>query len=92
MENNLVGRMAPAAMLNEAYTWVVTVSVAGSALGGAVAGVIVDRPGGLPWAFAFAAAVLAAAAGVAAVPAGPIARADECAADRISEAEAAIAG
>lgn len=92
VENNLVGRMAPAAMLNEAYTWVVTVSVAGSALGGAVAGVIVDRPGGLPWAFAFAAAVLAAAAGVAAVPAGPIARADECAADRIREAEAAIAG
>ena len=25
VENNLVGRIAPAAMLNEAYTWVVTV-------------------------------------------------------------------
>ena len=29
VENNLVGRIAPAAMLNEAYTWVVTVSVGG---------------------------------------------------------------
>ena len=61
MENNLVGRIAPAAMLNEAYTWVVTVSVAGSAAGGAVAGAIVDQPGGLPWAFVFAAGVLAVA-------------------------------
>ena len=51
VETTLVGRIAPAAMLNEAYTWVVTVSVAGSAAGGAVAGTIVDQPGGLPWAF-----------------------------------------
>ena len=29
VENTLVGRIAPAAMLNEAYTWVVTVSVGG---------------------------------------------------------------
>jgi len=86
VENNLVGRIAPAAMLNEAYTWVVTVSVAGSAAGGAVAGVIVDQPGGLPWAFGFAAAVLAAAALVAAVPTGPMARADERAADRLRRA------
>jgi hypothetical protein len=28
VENTLVGRLAPAAMLNEAYTWIVTVSVA----------------------------------------------------------------
>ncbi len=86
VETNLVGRIAPAAMLNEAYTWVVTVSVAGSAVGGAVAGTIVDRPGGLPWAFVFAAAVLAVAAMVAAVPAGPMARADELAADRLRRA------
>ena len=76
VENNLVGRIAPAAMLNEAYTWVVTVSVAGSAAGGAVAGAIVDQPGGLPWAFVFAAGVLGVAALVAALPAGPMARAD----------------
>ncbi len=89
VENNLVGRIAPAGMLNEAYTWVVTVSVAGSAAGGAVAGVIVDQPGGLPWAFVFAAAVLAVASLVAAVPAGPMARADRRAAERLREAMAA---
>ena len=86
VETNLVGRIAPAAMLNEAFTWVVTVSVAGSALGGAVAGAIVDQPGGLPWAFVFAAGVLAVAALVAAPPAGPIARADKLAADRLRRA------
>lgn len=86
VETNLVGRIAPAAMLNEAYTWVVTVSVAGSAVGGAVAGTIVDRPGGLPWAFVFAAGVLTFAALVAAPPSGPMARADERAADRMRRA------
>jgi MFS family permease len=90
VESNLVGRIAPAAMLNEAYTWVVTLSVAGSAAGGAVAGAIVDRPGGLPWAFVFAAGVLAVAALIAAVPAGPMVRADARAADRIRRAEVAV--
>jgi MFS family permease len=90
VENNLVGRIAPGAMLNEAYTWVVTVSVAGSAAGGAVAGTIVDQPGGLPWAFAFASGVLALAALVAAIPAGPMARADRSAADRLRQAEMAV--
>jgi MFS family permease len=89
VESNLVGRLSPAAMLNEAYTWVVTVSVGGSAAGGAVAGVIVDQPGGLPWAFVFAATVLVAAALVAAVPAGPITRADQRADDRLRRALAA---
>jgi MFS family permease len=89
VENNLVGRIAPAGMLNEAYTWVVTVSVGGSAAGGAVAGVIVDQPGGLPWAFVFAGAVVLLAALVAAVPAGPMARADERATARLREAVAA---
>lgn len=89
VENNLVGRIAPAGMLNEAYTWVVTVTVAGSAAGGAMAGAMVDRPGGLPWAFVFAAVVLGLAALVAAVPAGPMARADERAADRLRAALAA---
>ena len=89
VETNLVGRIAPAGMLNEAYTWVVTLSVAGSAAGGAVAGAIVDQPGGLPWAFVFAAAVLVVAALVAAVPSGPMARADRRAAERLEQALAA---
>ncbi|GAA2869887.1 MFS transporter [Actinoplanes cyaneus] len=76
VENNLVGRLAPAAMLNEAYTWMVTVSVAGSAAGGALAGIIVDQPGGLPWSFVFAGVVLLLAAAVAAIPEGSMARAD----------------
>lgn len=91
VETNLVGRLAPAAMLNEAYTWVVTVSVAGSAAGGAVAGAIVDQPGGLPWAFLFAAGVLVVAALIAAVPHGSIARADRRADDRLRRAIAAEA-
>jgi MFS family permease len=91
VESNLVGRLAPAAMLNEAYTWVVTVSVAGSAAGGAVAGAIVDQPGGLPWAFLFAAGVLLVAALIAGVPRGSIARADRRASDRLERALAAEA-
>jgi MFS family permease len=91
VETNLVGRLAPAAMLNEAYTWVVTVSVAGSAAGGAVAGAIVDQPGGLPWAFLFAAGVLLSAALIAGVPRGSIARADRRASDRLERALAADA-
>jgi MFS family permease len=76
VENHLVARIAPTGMLNEAYTWVVTVSVAGSAAGGAVSGAIVDHPGGLPWAFVFAAAVLILAALTAAVPSWSLAKAD----------------
>jgi MFS family permease len=92
VENNLVGRIAPSGMLNEAYTWVVTVSVAGSAAGGAVAGVIVDRAGGVPWAFGFAAVVLLVAAGVAALPGGSISAADQRAADRLRVALASERG
>ena len=84
VENSLVGRIAPAGMLNEAYTWMVTVSVGGSAAGGALAGVIVDQPGGLPWSFVFAAAVLLVAAAVAAIPEGSMARADRHAAERFA--------
>jgi MFS family permease len=84
VENSLVGRIAPAGMLNEAYTWMVTVSVAGSAAGGALAGVIVDQPGGLPWAFVFASGVLVVAAAVAAIPEGSMARADRHAAERLA--------
>ncbi|TDC84854.1 MFS transporter [Micromonospora sp. KC606] len=76
LENTLVGRIAPASMLNEAYTWVVTMSVAASAVGAAVAGLIIDHGGGVTWAFLFAGAAVAVGAGVAALPAGPIARAE----------------
>ncbi|MFC7530509.1 MFS transporter [Actinoplanes sp. GCM10030250] len=91
VENNLVGRISPAGMLNEAYTWMVTVSVAGSAAGGALAGVIVDQPGGLPWSFVFAAGVLLIAAAVAAIPEGSMARADRHAAERHHTALAELA-
>jgi len=64
----------------------VTVSVGGSAAGGAVAGAIVDQPGGLSWSFVFAGSVLLIAALVAAVPRGSIARADRRAEDRLREA------
>jgi len=80
VENALVGRIAPASMLNESYTWVVTVSVAASAVGGAVAGVLVDRTDGVAWAFAFAAAAVGLAATVTAAPTGSLARADRSAA------------
>ncbi|MFG1607445.1 MFS transporter [Actinoplanes sp. NPDC049265] len=86
VENGLVGRIAPASMLNEAFTWIVTVSVAGSAAGGALTGVIVDQPGGLPWAFVMAAGALLAGAAIAGFPSGPMARADERAAARLREA------
>ncbi|MFI7021475.1 MFS transporter [Micromonospora sp. NPDC049900] len=76
LENTLVGRISPLGMLNEAYTWVVTMSVGASAAGGAVAGLIVDQAGGVPWAFLFAGAAVAVGAGVAALPGGPIARAE----------------
>jgi MFS family permease len=76
LENTLVGRVSPTSMLNEAYTWVVTMSVGASAAGGAVAGLIVDHAGGVPWAFLFAGAAVAVGAGIAALPAGPIARAE----------------
>jgi MFS family permease len=86
LENVLVGRIAPAGMLNEAYTWVVTVAVATSAAGGSVAGIVVDRPGGVPWAFAMAGAAVATAAVVAGWPAGSIARANAQATLRAEQA------
>ncbi|MFV2099787.1 MFS transporter [Micromonospora sp. LOL_024] len=79
LENTLVGRISPTGMLNEAYTWVVTMSVGASAVGGAVSGLIVDHAGGVPWAFLFAGVAVAVGAGVAALPAGPIARAEAAA-------------
>lgn len=86
VENALVGRISPASMLNESYTWVVTVSVGGSAAGGALTGLIVDRTGGVTWAFLFAAVAVGLAAAVTAVPAGSIARADRMALARVKPA------
>jgi MFS family permease len=83
VENALVGHIVPTGMMNEAYTWVVTVSVAASAAGGAVTGVIVDRPGGVPWAFLLAAGAVAVGALVASPRTGAIGRADAQASTRM---------
>jgi MFS family permease len=91
VENNMVGRIAPVTMLNEAYTWIVTVAVAFTAVGGSVSGLIVDQPGGVPWAFLFAGAAVGVAAVVAGLPSGSIARADARAAARIDQVLAAAA-
>ncbi|HKT02404.1 MAG TPA: MFS transporter, partial [Rugosimonospora sp.] len=62
-------------MMNEAYTWVITTSVAANAVGAAVAGVVVDRAG-TGWALATAGLVVAGSAALVAYPRGPLARAD----------------
>ena len=85
LENTMVGRIAPGGMLNEAYTWVITIAVVASAAGGAGAGLIVDHLG-VPWAFLFGGAAVAAAAMIAALPAGSIARAEAGAMDRVEQA------
>ncbi|MEV0714722.1 MFS transporter, partial [Asanoa sp. NPDC050611] len=85
VENTMIGRIAPESMLNEAYTWMVTTSVAASAVGGAVAGWLVDEIG-VPWAFLFAGAAVAVGALVAAPPAGPIRRAEKHAAVQLESA------
>jgi len=76
VQNALVGRLVPTSMLNEAYTWIVTVSVALSSVGSSLAGVIVDQPGGVPWAFLLSGGMVVLVTLVAARPAGPLARAD----------------
>lgn len=68
VENALVSRIAPAGMVNEAYTWVATVVFAASAAGAAVAGVLVERESGVAIAFTLAALTTAAGAVAAAVP------------------------
>ncbi|MET7393710.1 MFS transporter [Dactylosporangium sp. NPDC005572] len=75
VQNSLVGSIVPRSMLNEAYTWLVTVSVAASATGVAVTGMVVDHPGGVMWAFLLGGAAVAAGAVVALLPRGSIARA-----------------
>lgn len=73
---SLVGRIVPPSMLTEAHTWIATVPVAANAVGGAVAGAVVDRPNGVTWAFVMAGTIVAIAAVTAAWPSGPITRAD----------------
>jgi hypothetical protein len=72
-------------MVNEAYTWVVTLSVGGSSIGSSVAGLIVDRPGGVPWAFVLAGSTATIGAIVAVWPGGPIRRAEVRAAERVED-------
>ncbi|MGW0122474.1 MFS transporter [Streptomyces sp. NPDC003327] len=67
VEAELVSKAVPEPMLNEAYTWLTTVNLSMAALGSAVTGVVVDRPGGEVWGFAAAAGATAVAAAVAAV-------------------------
>ncbi|MFJ3667482.1 MFS transporter [Streptomyces sp. NPDC090106] len=76
---SIVGRIVPSSMLTEAHTWIATVPVAANSVGGAVAGTVVDRPGGVPWAFVMAGAIVAIASVAAAWPSGPITRADAAA-------------
>jgi len=64
VENSLVGIVVPARMHTEAYTWMTTLTVAASATGGAVAGVLVDRAHGVTWSFLAAGAVVALAGAV----------------------------
>jgi len=58
--NELVGRVALAGARTEAYTWPVTAFVGGIAVGAALAGVLVERPG---WRVAFLVAAGCAAVG-----------------------------
>ena len=71
----IVGRIVPAGMRTEANMWLATIPIAANAAGGAVAGLIVDHRGAVPWSFGFAATVIAASVLVAAWPCGPIQRA-----------------
>jgi len=73
VQHNLVGLVAPAAMRTEAYTWMITLSVAASALGGAIAGVIADHAGPAP-AFLMASLAVAGTAVVAGWPGSALAR------------------
>jgi MFS family permease len=63
----LVGLVTPESMINEGYTWIVTTSVAAGSLGGAAAGLIVDRAGPA-WPFLLAGAAVGMAALYAAHP------------------------
>ncbi|WP_406171781.1 hypothetical protein OIE52_48720 [Streptomyces canus] len=63
-------------MLTEVHTWIATVPAAANAVGGAMAGIIVDGPGGVIVTFVMAGMVVAIAGVTAAWPSGPITRTD----------------
>jgi hypothetical protein len=68
VENALVARVAPPGTVNEAYTWVATISSAGAAGGAAIAGVLLDGRGGTTAAFGVGAVATGLAAVCAAMP------------------------
>jgi hypothetical protein len=72
-QHSLVGLVAPAGMRTEAYTWMITLSIAASAAGSALAGVIADHAGTGP-AFLAAALAVGGTAVVAAWPGSALAR------------------
>ncbi|MBA3417302.1 MAG: MFS transporter [Geodermatophilaceae bacterium] len=67
VQNALVASMAPARATTEAFTWLTTVVFGASALGAAVAGVLVEQPEGIALALGLATASAFAAAGIASV-------------------------
>ncbi len=71
----LIGRITPASMHTEAYTWVSTVSIMFSAVGSAVTGLLVDH-GGLAASFLVAGAAIAVGALIAAWPSGGVSEAE----------------
>ena len=68
VQNGLVADLAPAGTTTEAFTWFTTVAFGFSALGAAVGGLVVDRPSGVPAAFALAALSALLAWAVVTVP------------------------
>jgi predicted MFS family arabinose efflux permease len=74
VEYALVARLAPPSMVNETYAWMMAVAVTANSAGTAITGPILDRPGGVPYAFLLAAVLVLAAAMLAAWPGGPLAR------------------
>jgi predicted MFS family arabinose efflux permease len=68
VETTLIARTTPVGTVNEAYTWVGTISSAAAAAGAAAAGVVVDSRAGTTGAFVLGALTTALAAGAAARP------------------------
>jgi MFS family permease len=68
VQNGLVADLAPAGTTTEAFTWFTTVAFGFSALGSAAGGLVVDRPSGVPAAFALAALSALLAWAVVTVP------------------------
>ncbi len=70
LQNSLVASMAPARATTEAFTWLTTVVFGASAVGAAVAGVLVEQPEGIALALGLATASAFAAAGIASLAGG----------------------